>query len=642
VSRAEAKQLKKVIITNMPSDSPSKSLPRNPSGARRPFRIRRRPFIFRMGGLLLISFALLFGAAGGFVCWSISNLPAIRTLEKYPSVESSLVYSSDGRLLAEFYTERRTFIPTYMIPAYVKKALISVEDERFYEHPGVDLIGIMRALYHDIKTRSMTQGGSTITQQLAKMLFLKPEKSIKRKLKEIALSVQIEKYYTKDEIIGIYLNQAYFGTRAYGIEAASQTYFGKSASQLTIGESALLASLPKAPSAYTPFRYPERARERRSLVLRQMLHHKFITEAQFSEAEREPLPRFPHYRKYEAPHFIELLRQEFEAMYGDDLYTSGYRIVTTIDSSMQKAAEEAVGDGIASVEKRTRKGVQAALIAMDLRTGGIMALVGGSDFWKNQFNRATQALRQPGSAFKPFVYVAALESGLTSNDMIPDSPISFKGARPGQLWAPKNYDGEFHGMVTLKTALAKSLNVATVRLAYKVGVDEIIETAKRLGIRSRLQPYLPIALGASDVTLIEMVPAYGTFSTGQYVRPVLYKKVMNKEGLVLKESKAQVTEQLSPEVVDDMKVLLRAVVEQGTAQKAKELKRTIYGKTGTTNDFTDAWFIGFDYRIVVGVWVGRDDHRPIGNKETGARAALPIWMDFMKRVPRQTLGDGNP
>ncbi|GAB4412442.1 MAG: PBP1A family penicillin-binding protein [Thermodesulfovibrionales bacterium] len=592
--------------------------------------------------IVFLSLSILIGASGGFLYWNLSDLPAIKSLEEYPSVESSLVYSSDGKLLAEFYLERRTFIPHYKIPERIKKAFIAIEDARFYSHPGVDLIGIIRALYHDIRTRSITQGGSTITQQLSKMLFLKPERSIKRKLKEAALSIQIEKQYTKDEILGLYLNQAYFGTRAYGIEAASQTYFGKSVNELSIAEAALLASLPKAPSLYSPFKSPERARERRSTVLKQMLNHRFISRAEYENAEREPLPEIPHFRKYEAPYFIEALRHELEARYNNELYTSGYRIYSTIDYKMQKAAEEAVTNGIASIEKRVKKGIQAALIAMDMRTGSIKAMVGGSDFWKNQFNRATQALRQPGSAFKPFVYLTAIESGMTAGDTILDAPISFKGARHGQVWAPKNYDGEYHGVVTLKTALSKSLNVATVRLADRIGIDSIIETARRLGIRSKLQPYLPIALGASDVNLMEMVSAYGTFATGDYAKPILYERILNREGIPIEETKPETAEVILHEDADEMKVLLRAVVEEGTAQRAKEIKRILYGKTGTTNDYTDAWFIGFDDRLIVGVWVGRDDHKPIGTKETGARAALPIWIEFMKKVPPQIGQDQNP
>jgi len=603
---------------------------------------RHLPFRPTKGRVAFLVLSVLAGAIAGFVYWSISDLPAIKSLEEYSPEESSLVYSSDGKLLAEFYIERRTFVPYYKIPDHVKKAFVAIEDVRFYSHPGVDFIGIIRALYQDLRTRSIAQGGSTITQQLAKMLFLRPERSIKRKLKEAAISIQIEKRYTKDEILGLYLNQAYFGTRAYGLEAAAQTYFGKSADALSIAEAAALASLPKAPSQYSPFKNPDKAKERRSVVLHSMLQHRFISQAQYEEAEREPVPSVPHFRKYEAPYFIEMVRQELEAQFNNELYTAGYKIYSTIDYWMQKSAEEAVAGGITALEKRTEKGVQAALIAMDMNTGKIRAMVGGSDFWKNQFNRSTQALRQPGSAFKPFVYLTAIEQGMTANDVIQDSPVSFRGAKPGQPWMPKNYDGKYYGTVTLKTALAKSLNAATVRLADRVGIHSVIETAQRFGIKSDLQPYLPIALGASDVTLIDMVSAYCAFATGTYVTPVLYEWVMNKDGMPLAETKGEQNVLLSREDTEEMKKLLHAVVEEGTAQKAKELKRTLYGKTGTTNDYSDAWFIGFDDRLVVGVWVGRDDHKPIGAKETGARAALPIWMEFMKKVPPQTPSNQNP
>lgn len=591
---------------------------------------------------LLSSFSIIMGIFGGIVYWSLSDLPAIRSLEEYPSVQSSLIYSSDGKVLAELYIERRTFIPYYKMPEHVKKALIAIEDERFYSHPGIDFIGIMRALFHDIRTKSVSQGGSTITQQLAKMLFLKPERSLKRKIREVALSIQIEKSYTKDEIIGLYLNQAYFGTRAYGVEAASHAYFDKSVNELTIAEAALLASMPKAPSLYSPFKNPEKAKERRSVVLRQMLGQRFINKSQYEEAESEPLPETPHFRKYDAPYFIEMLRQDMESRYNNELYTAGLRIYSTIDYSMQKAAEEAVANGIGAIEKRAKKGIQASLVAMDLKTGGIKAMVGGADFWGNQFNRATQALRQPGSAFKPFVYLTAIENGMKSNDKILDSPVSFKGAKQGQRWMPKNYDGKYHGSVTLKTALAKSLNAATVRLADKTGVANIIETAQRLGIRSRLQPYLPIALGASDVNLMEMVYAYSAFATGLDMRPRFYDKILNRDGVKIDEAHWGTNRLISSENVEEMKTLLHAVVEEGTAQSARGLKRVLYGKTGTTNEYTDAWFIGFDERLIVGVWVGRDDHTPIGPKETGARAALPVWIEFMKKVPLQIPLYQNP
>ena len=592
--------------------------------------------------VVLIVFSVLIGILGGVLYWTVADLPSVKLLEEYAPLESSLVYSSDGQLMTELYLERRTFIPYYQIPEHVKKAFISVEDVRFYHHPGVDVIGILRALWHDIKAGGIVEGGSTITQQLARMLFLEPDKSIKRKIKEAALSLMIEKHYTKDEILGMYLNQAYFGTRAYGIEAAAQTYFGKSVKDLTVAEAALLASMPKAPSVYSPFKNPGKARERRTIVLQQMKDNNFIDEMQYREAENTPLPAAPFFRKYNAPYFIEMLRQALEEKYGNTLYTSGYKVYATLDLRMQQIAEEAVNAGLSSIEKRDGQGVQAALLAIDSRTGHIKAMVGGSDFWKNQFNRATQALRQPGSAFKPFVYMAAIEEGTTAEDWISDSPVSFPGASAGQRWSPRNYDGKYYGSVTLRTALAKSLNAATIRLAARVGIENVIEMAERLGIRSTLQPYLPLALGASDVTLADMVFAYSAFASGFRPKPLFYERIVNRDSVAVEETEPILEELLSEEDVLEMKILLKAVVDEGTATKAKELQRPLYGKTGTTNDYTDAWFIGFDDRLVVGVWVGRDNHRPIGPKETGSRAALPIWIDFMKKAPLQTLLDQNP
>lgn len=591
-------------------------------------------------GFLILS--LLTGIIGGVLYRTLSDLPNIKLLEEYAPLESSNVYSTDGKVIAELYLERRTFVPHYHIPEHVKKAFISVEDIRFYAHPGVDFIGIMRALWHDIKAGGIVEGGSTITQQLARMLFLKPERTISRKIKEAVLSFKIERTYTKDEILGMYLNQAYFGTRAYGIEAAAQTYFGKSVKDINIPEAALLASMPKAPSVYSPFKNPEKSRERRAIVLKQMRENKFIAENEYQAANNASLPEKPNFRKYDAPYFIELLRQNLEPRYGNALYTSGYKIYSTLDSRMQSIAEDAVRNGISAIERRVRPGVEAALLAVDMRTGHIKAMVGGSDFWKNQYNRSTQALRQPGSAFKPFVYVAAIESGMTSVSIINDSPVSFGGARPGQRWVPRNYDGKYYGNVTLKTALAKSLNCAAIRLAAYLGVDTVMETARRLGITSTLQPYLPLAIGASDVTLYDMVIAYSVFATGYKPKPILYEKIYNRDWIIVEETGSVLEEALTDEEVEQIRTLLHAVVEEGTAVKAKELKRPLYGKTGTTNDYTDAWFIGFDERLVVGVWVGRDNHTPIGPRETGGKAALPIWIEFMKRVPLQTLLAQNP
>jgi penicillin-binding protein 1A len=591
-----------------------------------------------ISAVLILLLAAVCGISGGLAYWTLSDLPRVDAIEGYVPMESSKVYSSDGKVLAEFYYERRTFVPYYKIPDQVKKAFVAIEDARFYSHSGIDFIGTIRALFHDIRARSMVEGGSTITQQLAKMLFLKPEKSITRKVKEAILSLQIEKRYTKDEILGLYLNQTYFGARAFGIEAAAQTYFGKPVADLSVGDAALLASLPKAPSFYSPFRNPARARKRRSLVLHEMLKHRFITAAEYKTALDDPIPVSPHFRKYEAPYFIEMLRQQLELKYGSKIYTAGYRIYSTVNLKMQQIAENAVSEGIKNVDKREKPGVQAALVAIDLRSGQLKAMVGGTDFWKNQFNRATQAQRQPGSSFKPFVYATAMEGGMTPSDIVDDSPITLKGARPGQVWSPKNYEGEYNGKVTLETALAKSLNAATVRLASWLGVQPIIKMAKRLGITSSLQPYLPIALGASDVNLLEMVHAYSALATGEKTNLIDYDRIENRDGIVTDAVYPHYTNVLTDNVVKELRELLGAVVAEGTGTKAQVLGRPVYGKTGTTNDCTDAWFIGFDDHLAVGVWVGRDDHKPIGRKETGAAAALPIWIDFMKHVaPLESL-----
>ncbi|MEN2986167.1 MAG: penicillin-binding protein 1A [Thermodesulfovibrionaceae bacterium] len=587
-----------------------------------------------MKKLLYISLFLSFFLLGfflGYLYWIFSDLPDVKTLENYRPYESSVVYSSDGEVLTEFFYERRKFIPHYEIPDIIKKAFIAAEDVRFYNHPGVDILGILRALYKDIKAGSIVEGGSTITQQLAKMLFLSPEKTLSRKIKEAILSIQIEKKYTKDEILGLYLNQAYFGCRAYGIAAAAETYFGKSFKNLNIAEVALLASLPKAPSLFNPFKRPEIVLKRRNIILQKMFDKGFISKEQYEEALRQPLPERPHWRRFEAPYFVETLRLNLESKYGERLYKDGLRIYSTIDYRMQKIAEEAISKGLNEIHKRVKPPVQAALVAMELKTGYIRAMSGGSDFRETQYNRVF-ALRQPGSAFKPFVYAVALTEGYSPDDTILDAPVSFPGAVFGKSWSPKNYNNEYHGEVTLKKAIALSLNAATVRLASYVGIKKITEFAHQCGLNSKIHPYLSTALGASDVKLIELTQAYAVFATGKRIKPIFYRNITDSNGVVLEENKPEFEVLLSEEIVQKMKELLREVVVSGTAQKANNLGREVYGKTGTTNDYSDAWFIGFDDNLLVGVWVGRDDHKPIGLKETGARAALPIWIYFMKEI----------
>ena len=587
--------------------------------------INKIKYILFFLGLFLI------GVFAGYVYWFFSSLPDVKSLEGYRPFEASVIYSSDGQLLAELFIERRRFVPHYEIPDIVKKAFIAVEDVRFYKHPGVDILGILRALYRDIKAGSIVEGGSTITQQLAKMLFLKPEKSLARKIRETILSIQIEKRYTKDEILGLYLNQVYFGNRAYGIASAAETYFGKSYKDINVAEIALLAGMPKAPSLYNPFKRPDLALKRRNLVLQRMLEEGFIDKEQYEEAIATPLPTHPHWRKFEAPYFVETIRQELEIKYGERLYKDGLRIYSTIDYYLQKKAEEALRKGLTEIHKRVKPTVQAALIAIEIKTGHIKAFVGGSDFWETQFNRI-YSLRQPGSAFKPFVYAVALMEGFKADDLILDLPVSFPGAIKGKSWSPRNYNNEYHGEVSLRKALALSLNAATVRLASQVGIRKVIEFAKKCGLNTKIHPYLSTALGASDIRPIELTAAYSVFATGKKIKPIFYEKITTYNGVVIEENSPEIQDILSEEIVKQMRELLREVVISGTAQKAKELDREVYGKTGTTNDFSDAWFVGFDDNLVVGVWVGRDNNKPIGPKEAGVKSALPIWFDFMKGV----------
>lgn len=591
-------------------------------------------------------FSITLGASGGLFYWALTDLPAIRELERYAPAESSKIYSEEGIVIGEFYLEKRTFIPHEQIPQHVKNALIAIEDVRFYKHPGVDLKGILRALWRDLRAGEIVEGGSTITQQLSKMLFLEPEKSVIRKIKEAFLSLQIERRYTKDEILGLYLNQAFFGAGAYGIESASQVYFGKSSREMTIAEAALLSGIPKAPSLYNPFKNPEKAKQRRAMVLSKMRKLGFINNNEEASGNNSPIPSIPNKKAIQAPYFYEYLRQMLELKYKDGLYRNGLKIYSTLNARMQLEAEKAVRDGIKALESRNRPAIEAALLCIDRKTGQIKAMVGGRNFWESQFNRSSQALRQPGSAFKPFVYVVAIEKGFTPETTLIDEPVSYKGAN-GKMWSPKNYNEGYRGSVTVRKALADSINVVAVKLLNQVGVNSVIERAKTLGIESTLHPYLSLALGASDVTLLELVRAYASLANkGIKLEIIPYTQINNRDGITIETVKQDSETVLGEKVAGTMDSLLKAVVEEGTAQAAKQLGIPVAGKTGTTNEFTDAWFIGYTPDLVIGVWVGRDNHKPIGHKETGAKAALPIWMDFVKRItrtmPPQTPEHQNP
>ncbi|MDA8098866.1 MAG: PBP1A family penicillin-binding protein [Nitrospiraceae bacterium] len=592
-------------------------------------------------GLLFLA-ALLTGGAIGFFTYTLWDLPEVHTLEEYRPNITTRVYSDSNHLLAEFFVENRTPVKIDDVPDLFLRALIAAEDNRFYSHHGIDFRGLLRAMVRNIRAGRILEGGSTLTQQLAKVLFLTPERSYTRKLKEILLALKIEQRYTKQEILTLYLNQVYFGSGAYGIEAAAQTFFGKPARDLTLGECALLAGLPRSPKYYSPFRSRDLAKERRAYVLRRMIAGGIISQQQADEAGRTPLPDHPTLRlegPAPAPYFVEYIRQRVEERFGSGiLYSGGLNIYTSISDELQGYAEQAVQKGLDGLDRRLRTGergrqpLQAAVVVIDPATGHIRAMVGGRDFSSSQFNRAWQALRQPGSAFKPIIYAAALDRGYGAADLLSDTPMIVK-IDAKKTWSPENFTRTYQGNVTLRKALAQSLNVPTVRLLAAIGIPEAITCAKRLGVRSPLKAVLPLALGSSDVTLLELTSAYAVFANqGIRMEPTAITSITDSGGRVLYTNDVLPQAALRPETAYLITNLLKGVVEQGTGWKAREVGRPVAGKTGTTNDYRDAWFIGYSPSLVAGVWVGYDDQRSLGPKATGSRAALPIWVDFMKRA----------
>jgi penicillin-binding protein 1A len=598
--------------------------------------------------LFLILTAVLIGGASGFVIFSVWDLPEVRTLEEYKPSITSRVYSDNNKLLAEFFLENRTPVVLADVPEMLIKALIATEDARFYSHHGLDPRGIARALYRNIRAKKVLEGGSTLTQQLAKVLFLTPERSYTRKLKEMALALRIEQRYTKREILSLYLNQIYFGSGAYGVEAAAQIYFGKSAKDLNIAECALLAGLPRSPKYYSPFKSPESALGRRAYVLNRMVAAGVITKIQAEDSKKTPLPIQTAIKTDgPAPYFVEYIRQKVEERFGSSiLYSGGLNIYTSINDELQKYAEQAVSAGLSKIEARHKKTekrrLQAALIAIEPATGRIRAMVGGRDYNQSQFNRAWQALRQPGSAFKPIIFAAALDRGFGASDLLDDSPLTIRLDR-NKNWMPENFTHTYQGAVTLRRALSQSLNVPTIRLLEKIGVDETIRYVRKLGIKSVMNPYLSLALGSSDVTLLELSATYAVFANhGVRLSPVSILSISDNTGRVLYLNDTVPTQAIRPETAYLVTNLLKGVVERGTGWKARELGRPVAGKTGTTNDYRDAWFIGYTPGLVAGVWVGYDDQTSIGKKETGARAALPIWLEFMKKATVDTEPEDFP
>ena len=584
---------------------------------------------------------IMITAIGGTIAYYVMtlDLPGIDALKDYRPSIASRVFDENNELIDEFFLEDRKLVKISEVPKIAQYAFVAAEDSRFYQHQGFDLRSIFRAFFKNVEAGKIVQGGSTITQQVAKLMYLTPERKYIRKLKEAILSYRIDRYLTKDEILNLYLNQIYLGHGTYGIESASIGYFGKSAKDLTLPEAALLGGLPKAPTTYSPFLYFDRAKQRQIYVLTRMMEEGFITKGQMDQAIAAPLKMRPMTPKDKvAAYFVEHVRRYVQEKYGSDiLYKEGLSIYTTLNLSAQKAARDALLKGLSEMEERDKykKGlVQGALYCMDIKTGAIRALVGGRDFNKSEFNRAIQSRRQPGSAFKPLIYTAAFDKGMNPSTQFVDSPIVFEDpSQEDGLWKPKNFDGKFLGPITMRTALVQSRNVVTVKILEDIGIDYATSYIVNMGIESPLSRNLSLALGSSGVTLQELVRAYGVLgNAGKKVTPHFIRKIVDRTGNVFEETKVEAEQVIDPRIAFMTTYVMQDVVESGTGRRVKSIGRPVAGKTGTTNDTRDAWFVGFTPSLITGIWVGFDQEKNMGRQEVGGRAAAPIWLYFMEKA----------
>ena len=588
--------------------------------------------------ILLVLLAGLFSGVlvGAFFAFT-RDLPQIQSLESFRPHAVTRIFSANKVLLDEIYLEKRDPVPLKQIPPYLKSALVATEDRKFYKHSGVDIRGIARAIVKDIKAGKFVEGASTITQQLAKTLFLTPRKTIVRKIKEAILAFQLERRYTKDEILELYLNQVYFGSGAYGVASAASIFFGKSVQDLSLAECALIAGMPKSPSRYSPLINKELALRRRHIVLTQMRDTNIITADDYDQAVKEEINTNKRQKSTRAPYFIAYIKKNLEDILGASmLYKGGLSIYTTLNPKLQQDAETAVKDGLNTLQQRMEQSnipdetAQAALVAVGVTSGDIIAMVGGKDFDASFFNRATMARRQPGSAFKPIVYAYAIEQGFTQNQMLLDAPIVYKGAGPGNDYRPQNFSETYLGEITLRKALAISQNIPAVRLIERLGPSSVIRFAHNLGFESNLEPNLSLALGTSEVTLLNLTSAYAVFARGgKWIEPYGIIEVTDHRNRVIWSAKPRKRLAMSREGAAIVSNMLQGVINEGTGRKARILGGPLAGKTGTSNDYHDALFVGFSPAVAAGVWVGLDRGGTMGDKETGARAALPIWIDFM-------------
>jgi penicillin-binding protein 1A len=658
--------------------------------------------------VLLTGFTLAVLALGLFLRHFLVDLPSVQSLDNYTPSLVTKVYDVRGELISELFIEKRSLLPLTEIPVNMQRAVLAIEDNHFYSHMGIDPRGILRAVWKNMLARRLVQGASTVTQQLAKNIFLTRERTLSRKVKELLLTLQMERNLSKDEILQLYINQIYFGHGAYGIERAARTFFDKSATELTLPECALLAGLPKGPERFSPFRRPARAIRRRNIVLQRMVDEGYITEQEQLHAIATPhLFERKSPDKANAAYFVESVRIQLEPKYGSEaLYKGGLSIYTTLDVRMQRAAEEIAHRHWASFDDRYAEQrlevllksekitpdyidrwkkwkanpdkeeepedfpeptpVQGALVSVDPHTGGIRAMVGGRNFQESQFNRVLQAKRQPGSTFKPFVWLAALDAGMTAATIVDDLPIAFtdmerrprlvaeatdyatlremvtgyylvsrKPEDPDPIWAPQNWDNKFLGPISLRRGLAGSRNLVSVRLIDRVGPQAVVDIAHQSGIKSPLDAVLSLALGSSVVTPLEMVSAVGTFANnGVHMEPHFVSRVVDRYGKVLEETVTQGTPSISPQNAYLITRLMQAVVQEGTGAYARRLGRPVAGKTGTTQDMRDLWFMGYVPDLVTGVWIGYDDFTSMGKKLTSAGTTVPLWTEYMTEATK--------
>jgi penicillin-binding protein 1A len=623
-----------------------------------------------------LGIALAFGTAFivgiAYASWSLvcraGACPSVDVLDEYQPRQTSKLYAADGRFIAELGLERRTLLKLDQIPPMMRNAFVMTEDKRFYSHKGVDFMRIPGAIAVDLKKRSFAEGFSTITMQLARNIFperLSREKSLVRKLKEAKVARAIEAKYSKDKILELYLNQISLGNGSFGVETAAQRYFGKSARDLNLAEVATLAGLPKAPERYNPRRSPERAIQRRNTVIEIMREQGGISDADASLAKAYPLQLA---RRSEAgdvaPYFVEWVRQQLESQFGQKLYEQGLKVYTTLDVDLQSAAERALENQLRKIESGTygaynhpsfesylaraseRAGeaaaanspyLQGSFIAMDPRTGAVRALVGGRDFDDSKFNRATQALRQPGSTFKPIVYADAVQNGRPPSYMVDDSPVSVPQAGGGS-WTPQNYDLKFEGPMPMRRGLYQSRNIIAIKVGMELGESNVIDMARKFGITTPIPPYPSIFIGAADVYPIEMIAAYSAFATlGTRSSPTAIIRVENAKGDVLWEPTPARAPVMSPEEAWIMVSMMKDVIQRGTAAGSvgSQFNYPAGGKTGTTNDGADVWFIGYTSDLVAGVWMGLDKPGKIKNNAQGGILAAPAWTAFMREVYRR-------